>query len=159
MTTVSGEYFGFTLHSIRLAVPLSRVERVIHAVAVSQLPDLPSYICGVFDFFGEVVPVLNLGIRFGFPMRKISPDQVFILVNTPVRKIALIADSAEGVIFFHPVDLKSGSELDRGISAKGLVSTPEGIVLIYDVEQFLAHDDLVRLNEVIVNLAEEGPIT
>jgi purine-binding chemotaxis protein CheW len=100
----------------------------------------------VIDFYGTVVPVLNLRCRFAIREIPISPDQIFVLITTKKRKLALVADVAEGIITMEEKGIIPGSKLDARIEATGIYRTEEGVVVIYDPEQFLSGDDAIQLD-------------
>lgn len=62
----------FRLDAQRFALPLTAVERVVRAVAVTLLPDAPAIVLGAIDVHGRVLPVLNVRRRFNLPQREIG---------------------------------------------------------------------------------------
>src|SRR5690606_4917648 len=67
---------------LRGAAPLSHVRGVQRAVAVTPWPGAPEIIDGVLDVRGAVVPVIDLGRRFGLPRRPLRASQSMVLVWT-----------------------------------------------------------------------------
>ncbi len=53
----------FRLENQRYALHLTAVERVLRMVAVSSLPKAPAIVLGVINFYGRVIPVLDLQRR------------------------------------------------------------------------------------------------
>ncbi|MEI6140597.1 MAG: chemotaxis protein CheW, partial [Mariniphaga sp.] len=88
---MTDDYLCFSDDMIKLGIPLKYVDRVINAVAVCPLPNSPSTIHGLIDFYGTLVPVINLRNRLNLNELAISPDQIFVVVNTSVRKLVLVA--------------------------------------------------------------------
>ena len=145
-------YICCRIDDIRLGIPLHYIDRVIRAVAVKPIPNSPQIIHGLIDFYGTVIPVLNLRNRFAIRELAISPDQIFVLITTKIRKLALVADLAEGIITMEDGDIIPASRLDARIEATGIYRTKDGVVIIYDPEQFLSGDDAIELDECIQNL-------
>ena len=139
------DYFCFRIEGVRLGIPLPAIDRVIRSVAVNQLPNSPRIVHGLIDYYGTIVPVINLRHRLAFKEKSISPDQIFVIVNTAVRKLALVADSADEVIPVTAQDIISGTRLDSGIEATGVYRTNEGVLLIYDPEKFLTSEEGIQL--------------
>ena len=74
-------YLLFTVGEKRFALPAGEVERVIAAVEIIALPDSPEYLRGVINYGGRLVPVLDLRVRFGLPVRRVLPADFIILVS------------------------------------------------------------------------------
>ncbi len=60
---------SFVIVEQQYALPLSVVERVLPMVAVSPLPHAPSIALGVINLHGQIIPVLDIRRRLGFPTR------------------------------------------------------------------------------------------
>lgn len=142
-------YFCFRIDGIRLGLPLHYIDRVIRAVAVNMLPNPPQIVHGLIDYHGSLVAVVNLRRRLGLPEHPISSDQVFVMVNTQARKLALVADMAEGIVPLLPEESVSPRSIDAGLEVAGLCRTGDGVLLIYDPEQFLSSGEAIQLDEAI----------
>jgi len=140
-----GDYFCFGIDGIQLGIPLHTIDRVIRSVAVNQLPNPPRIVHGLIDYYGTIIPVINLRFRLAINEKPISPDQLFLIVNTTARKLALVVDMAIGVVRFSDGELISSVQLDAGIEASGVFRTTDGVLLIYDPEKFLTSDEAVQL--------------
>ncbi len=149
MVNKSAEIFCFTIGTNQFAIPLSTVDRVISAVAVSPVPNAPPVIHGIFDYHGMLVPVINLRQRLKMTDYPVRINDIFILADTAKRKIALVADYANGLVNVVTKDLICASDLDPGFEAKGILRRDDGIILIYDIEQFLAEQDEIDLQEAL----------
>ncbi len=55
----------FTLDEFSYALPLGNVLRVIHAIAIRNLPQSPEIISGIINVQGQIIPVINIRKRFG----------------------------------------------------------------------------------------------
>lgn len=141
------DYFCFSVEKTKLGVPLRHIDRVIRAVAVDTLPNPPRAVHGLIDFFGRLVPVINMRHQLNLPEMSIIPDQFFLLVDTSARKLAFVVDSADGVKTISSDDLISAQSLDRGIEAVGVCKSNDGIILIYDIEMFLTGEDKIQVEK------------
>src|SRR5689334_11343 len=92
------ELVAFRVARQRWALPLAAVERVVAMVAVSPLPHSPSGVSGAINVHGEIVPVLDLGARFGFATREHDPGARLVLARTRRRAVAIGVDEVLGVL-------------------------------------------------------------
>ena len=151
MKNLHSEIFCFTIENRRFAVPLSSVVQVLMATAVSPVPNSPPVIHGLIDYHGLVLPVINLRFRLNVLPQPILISNIFIIADTPKRTFALLADAADGVIAPNAKDLVSAADIDTGIAAQGIFRRDDGIILIYDMENFLSGEEEIILQEAIDN--------
>jgi purine-binding chemotaxis protein CheW len=88
----------WTLDTQRCALPVSRVDRVLPALAISPLPDAPAVIAGHAVLHGQVVPVLDLRRCLGLPEREVRLDDSLVLARGIGGALAFFADSVACVM-------------------------------------------------------------
>ncbi|OFY49732.1 MAG: hypothetical protein A2W85_07675 [Bacteroidetes bacterium GWF2_41_31] len=144
----------FFLADRRFAIPLTNVESVIRAVAVSSVPDANEFFHGVFDFHGEIMPVLNLRKRFGLPSKPIEINDRFIIVSSNVGMFAMVVDEVEEIRKPPEEDIScvdvSLSSPDRSNDLKKLpfLSNEDGVIAIYDVKILLNSEIELQLKQI-----------
>jgi purine-binding chemotaxis protein CheW len=95
----AGYFLTFRMGDRHLALPLDKVERVIRMAALIPLPDAPSWVAGVLNFHGTILPVIDLRKRLGLPEQKVTLDHRILVIRTRHRKLGVMADAANEVIF------------------------------------------------------------
>ncbi len=128
----------FAMAGQRFAVPLSTVERVLPALAVTPVPGAPAILHGVFDLHGELVPVLD-------PQGRRTPsmdiDEQLMLVRTERRLLALRVDEVIGVTDAQADALVPFPPATDGFGAfQGTTRLGGDLVLVHDVEMFLSRN-------------------
>ncbi len=71
----------FLLNDELCAVEASCVHKIEKYTALTPVPEMPSYIDGVFDLRGRVVPVINLNRRFGLGDTEITKKTKIIVTS------------------------------------------------------------------------------
>lgn len=71
------------------AIDINDVERVLRAVALVAVPDMPPYLEGLLNLRGEPVPVINLHCRLSIPAPPLDPDNFFIILKHSTGRIAV----------------------------------------------------------------------
>ena len=148
----------FQLETQRDALHLAAVRRVLPMMAIEPLPGAPPVVSGVIAVAGQVLPVLDARRRFGMPARPPRLADVLILAHThtrtPARSFALAADGVLGLVE-HPAGAitPAASISPQGSHVSGVVKLDDGLVLIHDVDTFLAASEQAQLADA---LAAEG---
>lgn len=125
---------------VRCALRLADVLEVHHMVQVSPLPQAPNAVEGAIDLRGSVVAVLDLRRRLGLPSRPPVPDDRLVIVPCGDGTLALRVDA---VVDIHHIPASDLVPAPAAIAdaATGIARTPDGLVLIQDVERFLTGDE------------------
>jgi purine-binding chemotaxis protein CheW len=135
-------YLVFSLSRERFGLPLESVQRVVHAVEVTRLPRAPEIVCGLINYKGRILPVLNIARRFKLEERDIEPGHNFVIVHTRDRQFALVADDVSGVMaqpgdmVAPPSDIITGMEF-----LVGIMKLENGMMLIPDLDHLMTHEE------------------
>jgi purine-binding chemotaxis protein CheW len=128
---------GFSVGEVQYAVPIGRVKEIANPISIVPLPHAPPAIVGVADYRGEVVPVVDLRIRFGLPPSGVTRRTKWIVVLVAGRLVALVVDSVTEVFGTAETGLRppphvAGDDI-RGIEG---VTTHEGqLVFVLGTER------------------------
>lgn len=89
---------AFTLNEQLYGLSLNSAERILRIVGIVPIPNSPSYILGVINLHGQIIPVIDLRKRLNLPEEKISiSDQLFIC-KSKAKTMALLVDNVTDVI-------------------------------------------------------------
>jgi len=140
----------FSLDKQRFALPLVMVRRVVRAAEVTAVPNAPDVVSGVVDVQGEVIAVFNVRSRLGMPQRAIGLADLFLIVRTRDRTVALVIDQAEGLVETGGVE-GAPSRLDAPWfnQFQGVAQLDDGLVLIQDLEKFLSPSEAHALDRAL----------
>lgn len=142
------QWVVFTLDSGRYALPLDRVERIVRAAQVTPLPHAPEPVLGAIDIAGRVLPVFSLRRRFGLPDRPIEPSDQFLVARSAQRSVALVIDSAQGLIERSLASIVDAAALAGPLEhIRGVIPLEDGLLLIHDLEKLLSPEEARALDE------------
>ncbi|WP_439814658.1 chemotaxis protein CheW [Zavarzinia sp. CC-PAN008] len=144
----------FRLGELRLGLPVGSVETVVPAPRPAALPQAPAVVAGLVDVHGAVLPCLDLRRRVDGAATAIGAETRLILARTVARRVAILADSVQGVEVLPArgamalVPLAPGAGLLRAAAIPG-----DGIVLLHDVEALLSAAEETQLAAALAALA------
>ena len=75
------QYLTFSLHSEMFAVGILNVKEIIEYGNLTEIPMMPSFIRGVINLRGAVVPVIDLSCRFGNQVTEIGKRTCIVIVE------------------------------------------------------------------------------
>lgn len=134
--TASQQVLCFRLADEDYAVQILDVKEIRRFSPTTALPDVPSYVLGVINLRGTVVPVFDLRLRFGIGEPTIDRNTAIIVVTVGARNVGLVVDAVTRVLnvsadMVRPVP-QLGSAVD-GSFLVGLLEAGERLITWLDV--------------------------
>lgn len=138
------------------AVPIASVREIIEVGRMTALPMTPHFVRGVMNLRGVVIPVIDLNARFGASATRIGRRSCIVIVeieNAALRGshiVGALVDAVSEVIDIAPSDVEPAPALGTRIPAqfiKGMAHVGESLVIVLDVAQTLAEDEIAALIE------------
>jgi purine-binding chemotaxis protein CheW len=138
----SNQYVVFSLDEQSFALHLSAVERVIRAVAVMPLPNVPETVLGIFNVQGQIIPAFNTRKRFRLPEREMSLSDQLVIARARTRRVALVVDAVSGINESEEEQVVTAEKILPGMEhIEGVVKLGDSLILIHDLNKFLSLDE------------------
>jgi purine-binding chemotaxis protein CheW len=131
---------GFIVGDVHYAIDIGRVREIVNPLEVTPLPYTPPEIAGVSDHRGEVVPVIDLRVRFNLAPKPEERGTKWILVTLGAKVVGLVVDAVTEVFGapndeIRPTPEVGGNRDMRGIS--GVAKHDGRLVFVLDTSRFL----------------------
>lgn len=141
-------YGSFLIDDSEFAIPVSAVQEVINQpVSISPMPLSPSFMLGLINLRGKIVPIVDLRILLEFPESERSEDCKIAIIEHGEHCIGLRVDKTGEVLSGHGAARVDFRNADGGI--KDLVI--EGVLKLNNGErlvQVLNPYELLKLEKV-----------
>jgi purine-binding chemotaxis protein CheW len=131
----------FVVSGLRCALPLSEIERVVHAVQVNPVPRAPAIVMGLVNVQGRVIPVLNIRKLLRLTDIGISLSDQLIIAKAASLPVAMLVDEVSGVYQYSESDITVPDELYSDIEfLRGVAKLQNGVLYIYNLDGFLSSE-------------------
>lgn len=152
-------YVVFRLEGLRYALVSSQVREVVQAVAVRPLPRSGDIVEGIFNYRGQLVPLLDIRRRFALAKSKLHPAQQFIIADANGRLIAIRVDGSDGLAEIPEVQIEDARQaVPNAEYVAGVAKLADGLILIHDLSTFLSACEAADLAERLAAAeASQGP--
>ena len=87
------ELLSFRVGTQEFCIDIMAVREIRGWTPATALPHAPSYVRGIVNLRGTVLPVLDLADRLGFGTAEITPQHVIIVIQIDTRIIGLLVSS------------------------------------------------------------------
>ncbi|TYP77633.1 chemotaxis protein CheW [Paenibacillus methanolicus] len=110
----------FGLGEEEYGIEVEKVRTIERMMPITRVPKVPSFIKGVINLRGVVLPVIDLRGRFGLEESTSTENSRIIIVGVGDVEIGFIVDSANDVIDIDSDNIETPPEIVGGIRAKYL---------------------------------------
>lgn len=142
----------FQLGSEQYGIDIMDVEGIVKVEEIREIPNAPSYVEGIFNLRGEIIPVINLHRRFQIRKAQLSEEDEllsgFIIVNIDGMQLAIIIDKVSRVVSINIADIQPPPQMISGIGAeyiKGVVNREDHYLIILDTRRLFNVRELKQL--------------
>jgi len=142
------EYMTFILGSMKYAVELPKIREILtYPDLITTLPNTSEWVKGLINLRGEVVPILDIRVKFG--TSKVVYDEntaVIAVITNDNRMIGLVVDKVDDVQKLDNTQLYPVSDMGSAIPSKylkGFVRLEDSqMLVIMDIETVVHKDEL-----------------
>lgn len=145
MSATAESFVLFELAGNVYGLPSRNVQHIDMLEHVTSVPNSNPAIDGVVFSRGQVIPALNLRVRFGFPREEATLRTRIVFAIIHDRTVGLIVDSAREFRNFSRESLRPIEKTLTGINDKYLTAVTklgDKLVLILDLEAVLNVEDV-----------------
>lgn len=133
------ELIAFRIGEQEFCVNIMAVREIRGWTQVTPLPRCPSYVCGVINLRGAVLPIVDLAARFGLPATVVSARHVIIVVQIGNQVVGLLVDAVSDILTVNETALQPPPDL----ASSGVRSFVQGLLAIQDRMLSMISLDLV----------------
>jgi len=130
-------YILFSVAGTTYGVESQLVRHIEMIEQVTPVPNAPAFIEGVVFSRGQVVPVLNLRVRFGFDRVERDLRARLLVVEVGGRLLGLLADDAREFVSVPDASIHPPSDAISGLSGNyidGGATLGDRIVLVLNLD-------------------------
>ena len=131
---------GFRLGDEQYGIEITMIQEIILLGEITGIPQVPSYIEGLINLRGSVIPIIDLRKRFRLPTSPFTDDTRVVVVNVHQKTIGLIVDAVTQVRRIAVDQIDSAPTTVMGQEhISGLAKLDEGLLILMDVSKVLDH--------------------
>jgi purine-binding chemotaxis protein CheW len=134
------QYLTFSLAGEEYGVDILKVQEIRGWSPITPIPNMPSFLKGVMNLRGTVVPVVDLRVKLGMSEVVPSAFTVIIVVRVGSRATGLLVDAVSDVLSIGEADVEQPPDFGvLGPSVlKGTARIADKLVVLLDIDSVLA---------------------
>jgi len=143
------QYLTFELEDEVFALDIGKVREVLDFTTVTRVPQTPGFMRGVINLRGNVVPVVDMRLKFGMPMTEKTVNTCVIITEVDVdgetTVLGAMADSVQEVLDLEPGQIEPPPRIGTKLNTdfiKGMGKRDEQFIMILDIDKVFSVEEL-----------------
>jgi purine-binding chemotaxis protein CheW len=138
-------YVVFKVGDAEYVLPTATVVQIESYVGATAVPGAPSFVSGIVQIRGRVVPLVDLRARFRLPPAEATIDSRIVVGQSGDRVVGLLVDSGREVLKIAPAQLKPAPRLledEAGGYVKAVAQVGARLLLVMDFAKVIGEEQL-----------------
>lgn len=150
----AGKFLSFYLGKEEFAIQVSSVREIIGLQDITPVPQTPSYIRGVLNLRGRVIPIIDLRKKCGLPEIEYGAQACIIVVRVETKTagipMGVVVDGVSEVVNIQAADVENmpdfGSEPHAYLI--GVAKLKGKVKILLDINQLLSTSEILSLKSI-----------
>ena len=136
---------SFNIGSAEFGVDILKVQEINRMVDITKVPQAPSYVGGVINLRGKVIPIVDLRKRFNLEVKEQDKNTRIVVVDIGGTIMGMIVDAVSEVLRLPDNTIEPAPDIVTGINAQYI----KGVAKLEDRRPiFLEFSQVIDIREV-----------
>ena len=139
------KYLTFVLGEENYGVEILRVREIIGLTKIIAVPHTPTYVQGVINLRGKVIPVIDLRLKFNLPSIEETEETCIIVTQISDTEIGVIVDKVSEVQNIIDDQIQEPPTSAMQIKTNfllGMAKVEERVIILLRIDEILTSDDI-----------------
>jgi purine-binding chemotaxis protein CheW len=153
----AGKYLTFFLAREEYGLEILKVHEIMGVMPITRVPRTPSFVRGVINLRGKVIPIVDLRAKFGMDEAAASAENCIIVVQVHGAQTGVIVDRVSEVSDITEEQVEDAPSFGSDVQTDyllGIAKSTDRVRLLLDIERVLSTQDVVDLRAVRAETSE-----
>ncbi len=144
----AGMFLIFHLGEEDYGLEIRYVIDIVGMQKITEVPDMPDFVKGVINLRGQVIPVMDVRVRFHMKPRAYDDRTCVIVVKIDDTSVGLIVDTVSEVHDIPEDQISPPPKVARGSSSRyimGMGKVGEDVKILLDANKLLFDEEIAEL--------------
>jgi purine-binding chemotaxis protein CheW len=135
-SNTTSRFLTFNLDGQIYATPVETVLEINQVLDITPVPKVPAFVKGVINLRGQVVPVIDLRLKFGAPATTATKQTSIIVIDGTNGHMGVIVDAVQSVIELEAGQIEPAPNFDDNQSESwciGLGKQHDQMIILVDL--------------------------
>jgi purine-binding chemotaxis protein CheW len=151
-------FLSFQLGKELFALNVSKVLTILEMKPITKVPNSPEYLRGVINLRGNVLPVIDMRIKFGMSATEFTTNTCIIVLSVEIEgetiQLGILVDSVDSVIEIKDTEIEESPTIGTKYKVEfiqGMYHLEDGFIMLLNIDLIFSNDELMIAQEVETN--------
>jgi len=151
----ASQYLTFFLQEEMFGLNIQPIKEICEYGQITAVPMVPSYVRGVINLRGNVVPVIDLPVRFGWESSPVNKRSCIVIIeidnNGGSMEVGIVIDSVSEVLDIPAANIGAPPSFGAKVRTdfiSGMGKIEEEFVVLLNADKVLSTEELSQLDQV-----------
>lgn len=149
--TQKDKYLTFRLGDEDYGIEIRHVTEIIGIQKITEIPNMPTYVKGIINLRGKVIPVIDVRSRFNLEKRAYDDRTCIVVVNMNENSVGLVVDTVNEVADIPEAQIEDApkvTSISKDQYIQGLGKVDDKVKILLDVSKLLYGDEMKKLQNI-----------
>jgi purine-binding chemotaxis protein CheW len=154
------QYLTFKLDREVFAVDVAKVREILDFTPATKVPATPDFMRGIINVRGNVVPVVDMRLKFGMSATEKTVDTCIVIMEMAseedITVFGALVDSVQEVFELEASLIEPPPKMGTGYRIdfiKGIGKHNDELIMILDIDRVLSTDEAALFHHSIIEAA------
>jgi len=150
---LEGKYLTVTLMDELYGVSVDWIMQIIDIPNITMIPKTPEFVKGVINLRGQIIPVIDLRLKFGLPPQEYNARTSIVVIHLKLDSgndlyVGIIIDTVHEVLDIEAHDIEKAPTFGAGIETQfilGMAKVKQRVVTLLNIARILTDEELSRI--------------
>ena len=138
------QYIVVKLDSGQYGIDISFIDNIVRMQQITRVPKSQSYFSGVINLRGEIIPVMNLRLRFELePKEHTNATRIIIIKPESNAKIGILVDEVREVVTLEEENIEKAVYDEQGLNLLGVGKYKDTLISLLNIQGIISELDYV----------------
>ena len=157
------QYLTFRLGEEVFGLDVGKVREILDMTTITKIPRTPEFLRGVINLRGNVVPVVDMRLKFGLPTVENTVDTCIVVTEVTLENettvLGALVDSVQEVFELEPGQIEPAPRIGTRLKTEfiqGMGKRDGKFIMLLDVDKVFSCDELSLVQEAGKDQAAAG---
>ncbi len=152
--TLIDSFLSFRLGEELFAANVGKVLEILELSRITKVPKSPSYMRGVINLRGNVLPVIDARVKFGIPTTEDTIDTCIIVLDIDMEgdsvKVGILVDAVQEVLQLDERSIQPPPNIGsryRSEFIQGMGKVDNDFVMILNIDKVFSSEEITIIQE------------
>ena len=152
----AGKYLTFSLADEEYGIGILKVKEIIGMMPITPVPQTPSFVKGVINLRGKVIPVVDLRLKFGMDSMDYTERTCIIVVEIEASSgsilMGIVVDSVSEVMQIKSDDIEDTPRFGTKLNTDyilGMAKMEGKVKILLDIDSVLSSHELALMDRAV----------